>query len=72
MKNAGKAISLSSNTERLATFSDCRSDNIVATSYAAAGFSHAAETGYIRCDECGLTLHRCDIHAYDAVSLHQT
>ena len=72
MENASKAISLSSNTERLATFSACRSENIIATSYAAAGFSYAAESGYISCDGCGLTLHSCDIHAYDAVSLHKT
>ena len=72
MENAGKAISLSSNTERLATFSASRSENIIVTSYAAAGFSYAAESGYISCDGCGLTLQGCDIHAYDAVSLHKT
>ena len=66
------AKSTPSHTDRLASFADCRSDNIIATSYAAAGFSYAAQSGYIRCDECGLTLHRCDIHAYGAVSLHKT
>ena len=58
--------------DRLATFIDCRSSYITAISYAAAGFSYAAETGYIRCDQCGLTLRGCDAQKYDPLSLHQT
>ena len=58
--------------DRLATFSDCRSEKMIATSYAAAGFSYAAESGYINCDQCDLTLQGCDAHKYDALSLHRT
>ena len=58
--------------DRLATFSDCRSENMIATSYAAAGFSYAAESGYIYCDQCELMLRGCDAHEYDALSLHRT
>ena len=59
--------------DRLATFSDCSSEKMIATSYAAAGFSYAAESGNIYCDQCELTLLRgCDAHEYDALSLHRT
>ena len=61
-----------SHTDRLASFSDCRSENIIATSYAAAGFSYAAQTGHIHCNVCGLTLSGFVTQAYDPLSLHQT
>ena len=43
-------------TDRLASFSDCRVDKEILSSYAAAGFSYQADSGYIYCDMCGLTL----------------
>mgnify|MGYP001801782086 FL=1 len=59
-------------TDRLASYLDCRADKVIATSYAAAGFSYAAESGYIYCDQCDLTLRGWDAHKYDALSLHRT
>ena len=62
--------------DRLASFADCGSrDKIIVSSYAAAGFAYAADSGYIYCSMCGLTLSgfiRCDIGTYgDPLSLHQ-
>ena len=59
-------------TDRLASYTELRSDNVIAVSYAAAGFSYAVETGDIYCDRCGLKLRGCDAQNYDPLSLHQT
>lgn len=58
--------------DRLASYTDLQSDNVIAVSYAAAGFSYAVETGDIYCDRCGLKLRGCDAQNYDPLSLHQT
>ena len=63
-------------TDRLALFAVCSSDDkIIASSYADAGFSYAADSGSIYCSVCGLTLFgfiRCDIGTYgDPLSLHR-
>ena len=59
-------------TERLASYTELESENVIAVSYAAAGFSCAVETGDIYCDRCGLKLRGCDAQNYDPLSLHQT
>ena len=63
-------------TDRLASFAVYSSDDkIIASSYAGAGFSYAADSDTIYCSVCGLTLSgfiRCDIGTYgDLLSLHQ-
>ena len=58
--------------DRLASYTDLQLENVIAVSYAAAGFSYAVETGDIYCDRCGLKLRGCDAQNYDALSLHQT
>ena len=72
MENGCYTKSTPSHTDRLVSFSDCRSENIVATSYAAAGFSYAAQSVHIYCDVCSLTLSGFVTQAYDPLSLHQT
>ena len=42
--------------DRLASFSDCRTDKEILNSYATAGFSYKPDSGYIYCGLCGLTL----------------
>ena len=59
----------------LASFTDCDSgDKIIVSTYAAAGFTYAADSGYIYCSICGLTLSGfIGIVTYgDPISMHQT
>ena len=61
--------------DRLASFADSSSrDKIIVSSYAAAGFAYAADSGYIYCSMCGLTLSGfiSSVTYGDPFSMHQT
>ena len=58
--------------DRVASYQDCKSDHVVASIYAGAGFTYLKDSEAIRCDTCGITLTKFKDWSHDPVCLHQT
>ena len=57
--------------DKLPSYQDCKSDHVVGSAYAEAGFTYLEGSEAIRCDTCGLTLTKFTDQSYDPVCLHQ-
>lgn len=77
MKQKKKKLKPGSNADeemlnRIYSYYDCNYRNLIATSYARAGFHYVAGAKHIECSDCGLSLSEPQDSRVDPVSLHQS